>query len=99
MKNELIQYTRGNQMVPMRERKVAKQGKDTYDAVRLAALKADGAMALGGHIMQGLLALDEHRRSLSCGDPIIDVMLMEVEANTIRQVKGIQSGLFDSWGL
>jgi len=95
--NELTRYGKGTEVVPTRDRKVAKRARETVDEVRLAALKADGAMALGAHLMEGLVGLDDQRRSLSGGDPITDALLMEIEASTIRQCKGIQNNLYNGW--
>lgn len=99
MHNELMLYTQGVERAPRHDRQVAAMAKRVYDEVRLKAMEADGAMALGGHMMEGLTALNAKRQSLSNGDPMVDVMLAEVMANTIRQCKNIQNGLFDSWGL
>lgn len=94
-----MRYSSGSQLVPRRDRAVAQQAKGTFDEVRLKALQADGAMALGNHLMQGLVALDEYRLSLAQGDPIRSALLMEIEASTIRQCKVIQNSLYNQWGV
>lgn len=98
VKNELIRYTTGQEVVPMRDRAVAKRAKVVRDDTRIAALKSDASMALAAHIMEGLVGLDNYRQQLAQDDPMIKAMLMEIEAAAIRQAKSIQNGLHNDWG-
>lgn len=70
-----------------------------YEEVRLAAFKVDGAVALSGRIMEELVYLNEHRRHLAAEDPTVNMMLADIQAETVRQVKKIQRGLFDDWDM
>lgn len=99
MDNELMRHVTGQELAPHRDRAVARKAKRVYDEVRLRALQADGALALGAHIMEGVVGFDDLRRELSSGDPITNALLMEVEAETVRQVKSTQRKLGDSWDL
>lgn len=99
MDNHLVGQATGTEPVTYRDRAVARRAKRTYDDVRLRALQADGSMALGAHIMEGLVGLDETRKGLTDGDPIMSVLLMEVEAETIRQVRSVQRRLGQGWNL
>ena len=67
--------------------------------VREAAMKADGAIRIGEHIMDGLVELDAHRRELAGADQTLNVLLAEVEAETVGQVKKIQRNLYGQWEL
>lgn len=67
--------------------------------VREAAMKADGAIRFGEHVMDGLVELDEHRRALARDDATLNVLLAEVEAETVGQVKKIQRNLYGQWEL
>lgn len=96
MNNDLMRYGDGDRPPP-RDRKLARSAKEAVDEVRLAALRADGAMALAAHIMEGFVGLDDFRKSLSGGDPLKDTMLMDIEAAALRQVRGIQTGLYNRW--
>ncbi len=98
MQNELMQYSKGSTPVPRQDRRVAREAKESFDEVRLRALQADGAMALAGHLMEGLIALDARAQSMAAGDPIKMAILMEIEATAILQCKNIQRGLYQSWG-
>lgn len=98
MDNKLVRYTNGEVAVPYRDRSVAKRAKDVFDEVRLNALKADGAMALAGHIMEGVVELDNLRREISQGDPALEAMLMSFESTALRQMAKIQRELYDPWG-
>ena len=73
--------------------------KSVQDEVRLTAIKAEGALALAAHIMEGVIGLDEHRKSISAGDPVTDVLLTEIEVAAVRHVKSIQGSLYNNWRL
>jgi uncharacterized membrane protein (DUF2068 family) len=96
---ELMNQAKGNQIVPSRDRRVGKEAKAVYDEVRLRALQVDGVMALGGHIMEAAVALDQKRLSLAAGDPIVNGILAEIEATALLQIRSAQQSLFSDWGL
>lgn len=98
MDNGLMLYSSGAP-VPGRDRKVAKQGKDVFDEVRLRGMQIDGAMALAGHIMEEAVELDAKRLSLAAGDPMTAALLADIEATALRQAKAIQSSLYSRWGI
>jgi hypothetical protein len=97
--NNLTLYATGQLRARGDERSVAARGKRVYDDVRLSALKADGAFALGAHIMEGITDLDSHRRALAGGNQQLDAVLSAIELDTIRQVQGIQRGLYSPFGI
>ena len=82
-----------------RERRAAQRAQDVIDEVRLIGVKLDGAMALAGHAMQGIVELDDHRKALAKDDVGRNLLLAEFEDTCIQQVKSIQRSLYDSWGL
>ena len=92
--SDLIKYTQGSEVVPLRDRRVARQAKKVYDDVRLAALKAEGLMALSGKLMEELVELDAFRRELTQRDPALDALLLDIELAAARQVKSIQNHLY-----
>lgn len=71
--------------------------RQVREDVRQAAMKANGAMVLTELIMEGLTDVDLHRRALSKGDATLNVILAEVEAEGIGQVKKIQRNLYSDW--
>lgn len=99
MSSELARYARGEISPRRQDRAIAAASRDLFNEVRLATLKADGAMALAAHLMEGMTGLDEQRRSLSRGDQIADVMLAEIQIATLHAVKKIQTSLYDQWGM
>ena len=99
MEKKLVRYTTGQVAVPRKDKLVAGQAKEIYDETRLAGFKVDGALALAGHIMEGVVELDNLRQSLTQGDQIQDLMLSQIQGNALRQVIKIQSGLYEGWGL
>lgn len=64
-------------------------------AARLAKLEIDVAVIVGGHSMERLRDLDDHRRELAGSDPTLNLVLAELEATTIAHVKRIQRSLDD----
>lgn len=99
MSGELMQYMNGDRRVARRDREVAGRAKAIHDEVRLAGFKADGALALAGHIMEGMVGLDEQRRMLAKNDPLTNTILADIEQQALFQVKKIQGRLFDEWGM
>ncbi|MGJ5804373.1 hypothetical protein ACSCB1_35490 [Streptomyces europaeiscabiei] len=97
--SELLRYATGELKAPGKDRALARRGKDFYDDVRLKALQSEGVMALAGHIMEGLVTLDNKRQALACGDPVTNATLAEIQATAIAQAKKLQSDLTDGWKL
>lgn len=95
---ELMRYSNG-EVVPKHDRAVARRAKAVHDEVRLAAFKADGALALGGHIMDGVVGLDQHRRALAKNDPVLNTMLAEIEATAVQSAAKIQADLYKGWNI
>lgn len=69
------------------------------DRVREAATKAEGAIRLGEHIVDGLTDFDGHCRQLAGSDPRLNMVMAEIEAETIDQVKKIQRHLYSKWDM
>lgn len=99
MSGELMEYMNGDRKVARRDREVAGNAKTIHDQVRLAGFKADGAMALAGHIMEGMVGLDDQRRMLARNDPVTSTILADIEQQALFQVKKIQGRLYDGWEL
>lgn len=102
MKNELAvnamtsasTRTRADREALEAARRAARQAQ--YE-VQLAAIEVDGAVALGSHIMGRLQSLDDVRRDVSGADPLLGILLADIEATTVRQVKDIQRNLYTQW--
>jgi hypothetical protein len=99
MHNDLIPYITGEARPRSQDRALVSQARGVYNDVRLAALKADGAMALGAHIMEGAAQLDAHRRALAGNDPALNAILCEIELSTVRQAQIIQRQTFNLFGI
>lgn len=83
-------------------REALAEGKDSRAVkrqVRQAALMADGAMALGAHIMEGVKSLDEHRRRAAGGAEHLNAIMAEIEITALEQAQSIQRKLYNPWGL
>lgn len=98
MNNELARKAKGEVSARRGEQQVVADARDIIQGVQLAAIKADGAMALGAHIMEGALELDQLRQRLCKGDTAMNLLLTEIEATTISQAQRIQRGAFDNFG-
>lgn len=80
------------------DRPIADAARIVYDDVRISALQIDGAIALAGHAMEGLLELDAHRQILAADDLSTHTLLGEIQQQAVAQVKKIQRNLFNDWG-
>lgn len=94
MDGELMRYSTGQAKPARAERQVASAAKEVYDRVRLEALKAQGAMALGGFMMDGLAEMDAHRARLDNGNPVLQIALSEIFGMTINQCNDLQRNLY-----
>ncbi len=99
MSGELQRYAAGNVRPARMDRAVAREAKAVYDEVRIKAFQADGALALAGHIMEGILGLDQKRRTLAQDDPVTNALLADIQSQAMYQVKKIQANLFDDWNM
>jgi hypothetical protein len=75
----------------------SREARRIYARVKEAGLKVDGSLALAAHAMESLLMLDARRVILAQGDPTTNVLLSEIQATAVQQVKKVQASLFDSW--
>lgn len=74
------------------------RAREIKNETRLTALQADAALALGGHIMDGVVQLDRVRRDLAKEDVTLNLLLADIESETIQQVQNIQRSLFNPFG-
>jgi hypothetical protein len=99
MSDQLIKYVNGQERAGLADRNVARHAKEIYDETRLAGFKADGVMALAGHIMEGVADLDRHRLAIAGNDPLLNQALAEIEITAIQQARSIQMNLHSGWRL
>lgn len=64
-------------------RAVTKLVRDT----QFAGLKVDAEAALAGRIMERAVDLDQYRRSLSNGDPVLDAVLAQIEIGFVEKAQ------------
>lgn len=99
MDNSLRKYVSGEKRPRGRDRALVEAAAPVYDEARLTALKVDGAVAVGEHAMAAIERLDDVRRDLARGDATKNELLADIELETIRQVKKLQSKLFNEFGI
>lgn len=97
--SELLPVAKGEVRPALRDRDVARRAKKLFDDTRMAGMKVDASMALAGHIMQAAVELDTKRQAIAGSDPILNQLLIEIEATAIRQAQAIQSNISNGWGL
>lgn len=67
-------------IIPSRdERQHLKAVANLVRETKFAGLKVDAEAALTGRIMERAVDLDQHRRSLANGDPVLDAVLSRIE--------------------
>lgn len=98
MQNELVKMAKGEVRPSRPDKPIAEAARIVYDDVRLSSLQVDGALALAGHAMEGLVDLDAHRQALAAGELSLHTLLGEIQAQAVAQVKKIQRNLFSDWG-
>lgn len=98
MNDDLMRFFTGER-TPRPDRAIVSQARQTRGEVQIAGFKADGAMALAGHIMEGVVDLDAHRRMLAGQDPLLNALLADIEQTALFSVKKIQTSLYSQWKL
>ena len=92
--NDLIPYVTGAQRPARHDRELVGRARGVYEDVVLSRVKVDGAMAIAGHIMEGVTLLDARRRALAGDNAQLNAVLGSIELNTVHQVEGIQRDMF-----
>lgn len=99
MDNDLMRYgDDGRSRLSRYGRDKARVTRQVRGEVRVAGAMADGAIAFAAHAMEAFADLDRHRQQLAGDDPLLNLALGEIEAQALRQVKGIQRGLYNGLG-
>jgi hypothetical protein len=77
------------------DRSVARAQRGVVSEVRLAGLKARGALALSSYIAEAVVEVDEERRALARrSGPELNAVLIEIEVTGIEQAQKVQRGLY-----
>ena len=90
--NELERWASpSSSILPSRETKrhnkaVERMVNDT----KIAGLQVDAEAALTGRIMERTVDLDQYRRQLSNGDPVLDAVLTRIEVGYVDKAIRIQ---------
>lgn len=92
MTSELERWANpGGSLVPSRDerqhnRTVARLVRET----KLNGLKVDAEAALTGRIMERAVDIDEYRKQLANGDPVLDAVLTRIEVGFVDKAQRIQ---------
>lgn len=92
MPNELERWAENKRaLIPTREerqhtRAVANLVRET----KFQGLKVDAEAALTGRIMERAVDLDNYRRQLANGDPVLDAVLSRIEVGFVDKAQRIQ---------
>lgn len=101
MSTELERWAKpSSSLIPSREERA--HGKAVQRVVRetqLQGLKVDADAALAGRIMERAVDLDNHRKALANGDPILDAILSRIELSFVDQAQRLQRNLGSEFGL
>lgn len=78
-------------LIPSRdERSHKKQVERLFNETKFAGLKVDAEAALTGRIMERAVDLDNYRKSLANGDPILDAVLTRIEIGFVDKAQRVQ---------
>jgi hypothetical protein len=80
------------------DRPAAKAAREVENKAAVKATEQRAAIALGRHLMQGMVGLDEDRKQLAGNDQAQLLMLAEIQKTVFQQGLSIQRDLFsDRW--
>lgn len=81
-------------IIPSREERAHRRELDhVVRETKLAGLKVDAEAAVTGRIMERAVDLDNYRKSLANGDPILDAVLTRIEVGFVDKAQRIQKNL------
>lgn len=72
------------------ERQHAKAVEGLVRATKLAGVRVDAEAALTARIMERAVDLDDYRKSLANGDPVLDAVLTRIEVNFVDKAARVQ---------
>lgn len=89
--NELERWAKPASIMPTREqRQHQKAVSRLVMETKLNGLKVDAEAALTGRIMERTVDLDQYRRQLANGDPVLDAVLTQIEVGYVDKAIRIQ---------
>jgi len=97
VQSELMKLAKGDVRPSRLDKPIAEAARVVYDDVRLSSLQVDGALALAGHAMEGLVDLNAFRQTLASDDLSLHSLLGDIQGQAVAQVKKIQRNLFSDW--
>jgi len=92
MTNELERWAKPQQSIitSRDERQHNKAMAGLVRETKMAGLKVDAEAALTGRIMERAVDLDQYRRQLANGDPVLDAVLTRIEVGYVDKAVRIQ---------
>ncbi|RNI17027.1 hypothetical protein [Flexivirga caeni] len=92
MSNELERWADArHSLIPSKEeRQHSRAVAGLIRETKFHGLKVDAEAALTGRIMERAVDLDNHRRQLANGDPVLDAVLARIEVGFVDKAQGIQ---------
>lgn len=80
-----------SRLVPTRDERVHRRAVEkVVNDTRLTGLKVDAEAALAGRIMERAVDLDNYRKHLANGDPVLDAVLTRIEVGFVDKAGRIQ---------
>jgi hypothetical protein len=79
-----------NRLPSKEERQHAKAVEAMVRETKLAGIRVDAEAALTGRIMERAVDLDDYRKSLANGDPVLDAVLTRIEVNFVDKAARVQ---------
>ena len=90
--NELERWANPSpRLIPTRdERNHRRAVEQLVHETKFAGLKVDAEAALTGRIMERAVDLDNYRKSLANGDPVLDAVLTRIEVGFVDKAQRVQ---------
>ena len=78
-------------LVPSRDERTHKKAVERLvNETKFAGLKVDAEAALTGRIMERAVDLDNYRKGLANGDPVLDAVLTRIEIGFVDKAQRVQ---------
>lgn len=98
MSAELTPHTERQSLIPTKaEREHGRATNALVRATQLQGMRVDAEAALTGRIMERTVDLDNYRRSLAGGDPVLDSVLTRIEVGFVDKALRHQRDFGSGW--
>jgi hypothetical protein len=97
--NEITPYVRGEVRTPHKDKHVVAKVRQIHEDVQEGVWKERGGFAIAGDIMDGLAALNNHRKQLQGDDDGLAMDLLDIQVQARNGAKKVLQQYYNDFGI